>query len=65
MILKDLFCGAFGSGDVGERFIPALEYLKGKEIPIVITTQSPNGTGNFQVNELGQKIKESDLAIPA
>ena len=56
---------AFGAGDASEKLIPALEYLKGKQIPIVITTQAPSGNSNFQVNEPGQKIKEKDLAIPA
>jgi L-asparaginase len=63
--IKGFILRAFGAGDASERLIPALEYLKGKEIPIVITTQAPNGNSNFQVNEPGQKIKERDLAIPS
>ena len=56
---------AFGAGDASGNLIPGLEYLKGKKIPIVITTQAPDGNSNFQVNEPGQIIKENDLAIPA
>jgi len=63
--IKGFILRAFGAGDASEKLIPALEYLKNKEIPIVITTQAPNGNSNFQVNEPGQKIKERDLAIPA
>jgi len=63
--IKGFILRAFGAGDASERLIPAFEYLKGREIPIVITTQAPNGNSNFQVNEPGQKIKERNLAIPA
>jgi len=63
--IRGFILRAFGAGDASEKLIPALEYLKGREIPIVITTQAPNGNSNFQVNEPGQKIKERDLAIPA
>jgi len=63
--IKGFILRAFGAGDASEHLIPAFKYLKGREIPIVITTQAPNGNSNFQVNEPGQKIKEEKLAIPA
>jgi L-asparaginase len=63
--IKGFILRSFGAGDASEKLIPAFEYLKNKEIPIVITTQAPNGNSNFQVNEPGQKIKERDLAIAA
>lgn len=56
---------AFGAGDPSERIFPILENLKKDKIPVVITTQAPNGNSNFQVNEPGQYIKEHELAIPA
>lgn len=56
---------AFGAGDASTNHHPAFEYLKGKGIPIVVTTQAPNGNSNFQVNEPGQYLKENKLAIPA
>lgn len=56
---------AFGAGDATTDLLPILRDLKNKEIPVVITTQAPNGNSNFQVNEPGQKIAEENLAIPA
>lgn len=55
---------AFGAGDPSSHLFPAFEYLKEKQIPIVVTTQAPGGVANFQVNENGQYLKENDLAIP-
>jgi L-asparaginase len=56
---------AFGAGDPCTKHRAAFEYLKGKEIPIVITTQAPNGNSNFQVNEPGKMLRDEKLAIPA
>ena len=36
-----------------------------KEIPVVVTTQAPNGNSNMQVNEPGQLLIKNKLAIPA
>lgn len=56
---------AFGAGDPTTRLLPVLRTLKSHKIPVVITTQAPNGNSNFQVNEPGQRIAEEELAIPA
>lgn len=56
---------AFGAGDASANLFEGFEYLKKNKIPIVVTTQAPNGIANFQVNETGQYLKEHDLAIPA
>jgi L-asparaginase len=56
---------AFGAGDPCTNHRSAFEYLKREKIPIVVTTQAPNGNSNFQVNEPGQMLKENELAIPA
>ncbi|MDO8610919.1 MAG: hypothetical protein Q7R95_10340 [bacterium] len=56
---------SFGAGDPSTHLFPAFEYLKLKSIPIIVTTQAPNGVASFQVNESGQYLKEHDLAIPA
>ncbi|HTZ87312.1 MAG TPA: asparaginase [Solirubrobacteraceae bacterium] len=56
---------AFGAGDPATKHREAFEYLKGREIPIVVTTQAPNGNSNFQVNEPGEFLREHQLAIPA
>lgn len=56
---------AFGAGDVSTHLHQAFEYLKNKEIPIIVTTQAPNGNSNFQVNKPGQHLRDKNLAIPA
>lgn len=56
---------AFGAGDASSNLIPAFEFLKKREIPIVVTTQAPNGNSNFQVNDPGLELKKRELAIPA
>lgn len=56
---------AFGAGDPAATLRPAFEYLKSKQIPIVVTTQAPNGNSNFQVNEPGKWLRENDMAIAA
>lgn len=56
---------AFGAGDPCTKHRSAFEYLKGKEIPVVVTTQAPNGNSNFQVNEPGKMLRDEKLAIPA
>lgn len=56
---------AFGAGDPSTRLRPAFEYLKAKQVPIVVTTQAPKGNSNFQVNEPGQWLRDNDMAIPA
>lgn len=64
-MIKGLVFRAFGAGDVSTHLHEAFDYLKSKEIPIVVTTQAPNGNSNFQVNEPGQALREKELAIPA
>ncbi|MBF8273534.1 MAG: Asparaginase/glutaminase [Magnetococcales bacterium] len=56
---------AFGAGDPCTDHRLAFEYLKGMEIPIVVTTQAPNGNSNFQVNDPGKLLRDNELAIPA
>ena len=62
---KGFILRAFGAGDATTRLLPELRYLKDKEIPIVITTQAPNGNSNFQVNDPGMKISVEKLGIPS
>lgn len=62
---KAFILRAFGAGDPSSHLIPAFEYLKEKQIPIVVTTQAPGGIASFQVNAGGQYLKANDLAIPA
>ena len=63
--MKGFIFRAFGAGDVSHHLHPAFEYLKEKEIPIVVTTQAPFGNSNFQVNELCYHLHQNDIAIPA
>ncbi len=63
--IKAFIFRSFGAGDPSEHLFPAFEYLKKKKIPIVVTTQAPNGISNFQVNVTGPYLREHDLAIPA
>ena len=62
---KGFILRAFGAGDAAHSLGEALEFLKREKIPIVITTQTPNGNANMQVNEPGQYIKKNELGIPA
>jgi len=48
--IKAFIFRAFGAGDPSSHLLPAFEYLKEKQIPIVVTTQAPNGVASFQVN---------------
>lgn len=56
---------AFGAGDMSTESLEALRYLKSQKVPVVVTTQAPNGNANLQVNEPGQKLAEEQLVIPA
>lgn len=63
--VKGIVLRAFGAGDPCTRHRKAFEDLKGANVPLVITTQAPNGNSNFQVNEPGEYLREHELAIPA
>jgi len=63
--VKAFIFRAFGAGDASQHLFEGFEYLKKHKIPIVVTTQAPNGIASFQVNESGKLLKERDLAIPA
>lgn len=56
---------AFGAGDISTHLRKGVEYLKEKRIPIIVTSQAPNGVASFQVNENGKYLRDNDLAIPA
>lgn len=63
--IKGFIFRAFGAGDVSNHVHESFEYLKHKKIPIVVSTQAPNGNSNLQVNQPGYSVREKDLAIPA
>lgn len=63
--MRGIVFRAFGAGDVSTYLHPAFQYLKDRKIPIVVTTQAPNGNSNFAVNRPGMLLRDQDLAIPA
>ncbi|MFA5155413.1 MAG: asparaginase [Patescibacteria group bacterium] len=63
--IKAFVFRAFGAGDASQHLLPGFEYLKEKQIPIVVTSQAPSGIASFQVNESGKILRERELAIPA
>lgn len=63
--IKAFVFRAFGAGDASAHLFSGFAYLKEKRIPIVVTSQAPNGIASFQVNETGKYLAEHDLAIPA
>jgi len=63
--IRGFILRALGAGDPATSLQPAFTYLKSKKIPIVVTTQAPNGNSNFQVNEPGRWLRVNRMAIPA
>jgi L-asparaginase len=63
--LRGVVFRAFGAGDVSMNLHKCFEYLKDKRIPVIVTTQAPNGNSTFDVNQPGMELKKRDLAIPA
>ncbi len=63
--IRGFILRAFGGGDPSSSFRPAFEYLKSREIPIIVSTQVSNGTSNLRINEPGMYLLENKLAIPS
>ncbi len=63
--VKAFIFRAFGAGDISMHLMPGIQYLKEKQIPIIVTSQAPSCVASFQVNENGKYLKDNDLAIPA
>jgi L-asparaginase len=63
--IRGFILRAFGAGDPAKTHQEAFKMLNDREIPIVVTTQAPNGTSNFQVNEPGRWLRLNSNAIPA
>jgi L-asparaginase len=56
---------AFGAGDVSHHLHPCLELLAEREVPVVVTTQAPQGVSSLRVNDPGRTLAARELAIPA
>ncbi len=63
--LRGIVFRSYGAGDVSNQFQPALHTVKKLRIPIVVTTQAPNGISSFNVNAPGLSMREHQLGIPA
>jgi L-asparaginase len=63
--IKGIILRSFGAGDASNKLHDAFVFLKEEKIPIIVTTQAPNGISNFQVNSPGQRLAKEKLAIPA
>lgn len=63
--LRAVIWRAFGAGDVSSKLHPALEYLRDHEIPVVVSTQMPEGVSNLRVNEPGMQLAKRGLGIPS
>lgn len=63
--VKGVILRAYGAGDVSADLISGLRFLKEKEIPVVVTSQAPNGLSNFKVNDAGGILEKEALAIPS
>jgi len=61
---KGFIIRGVGVGDIHESFLPVLDYLREKKIPVMITTQIPTGVATMDVNEPGI-LAEQHGAIPA
>lgn len=62
--IKGFVLRSFGGGDPNGNLLTALDYLREKEIPIVVTTQAPDGVATMRVNDPGI-LAEKKGAIPA
>lgn len=51
--IKGIILRAYGSGDIPYDFLPALKYAKAKKIPVVVTTQCPDGATVMGLNDVG------------
>ena len=63
--VKGFILRAFGAGDPSDRHADTFRQLAERQIPLIVTTQAPNGTSNFQVNEPGQEMRVTRRGIAA
>ncbi len=52
---------AYGAGDMPTRLLPFLKEANKKKIPIVITTQCPNGVTQMNLNLVGMRALSTGL----
>lgn len=59
--IQGLVIRAYGSGDIPTRLVPALELAREKEIPVLVTTQCPNGITQLGLNTAGFRATEAGV----
>ncbi len=52
---------AYGAGDIPSHLLPFLEQANKKKIPIVVTTQCPNGVTQMSLNLVGMRALSTGL----
>ncbi|MBI4882998.1 MAG: asparaginase [Actinobacteria bacterium] len=63
--VRALVLRAYGAGDVSDTLFEPFRLLKARKVPVVVTTQAPNGRSTFQANDAGFRLAQEGLAIPA
>lgn len=59
--IKGMVIRAYGSGDIPYHLLPSLKKARDKKIPIVVTTQCPNGVTQMGLNDVGLKALEAGI----
>lgn len=59
--IKGIVLRAFGAGDVPYSLVPTLEQAFKRKIPIVVTTQCPNGVTQMSVNMVGLRSLNANV----
>lgn len=59
--IDGLVIRAYGSGDIPTRLVPALELAREKEIPVLVTTQCPNGVTQLGLNAAGFRATQAGV----
>lgn len=68
---KGIIIRAYGSGDVPERLLPGLSYAQDRQVPVVVTTQCPDGATMIGINPPGMAamnlgiIPSGDMSMEA
>ena len=62
--IKAIILRAYGSGDIPNDLVEALKYARNAEVPVVVTTQCPEGITKIGLNVPGSRALEYGI-IPA
>jgi L-asparaginase len=56
--IKGLILRAYGSGDIPYDLMPVLEYAQEQKVPVVVTTQCPDGKTAMGINDPGLQARK-------